>query len=100
MEKKCLMINNEHLAFEELLAFTAIEDLSDENKELSSRVYKHLRSCADCRRVLDGIADFTYALGREEEMIGFELSFASGEDDDKDGMFEDEDDFDCFTDRR
>lgn len=97
------MISKEHLAFEELLAFSAIEDLSEESMELSSRVYAHLRVCADCRRVLDGVSDFTYSIGKEAELTGFERSFASGEEDEDEDDFDfddSDDDFDSFTDRR
>ena len=71
------MINNEHLEFEELLLFSTIDGLSDENKELAARVWGHLRSCAECRRTLDGIQNFSYALDREQAMEGYGRSLAS-----------------------
>ena len=71
------MINNEHLELEELLAFSTIDDLSDENKELAAKVYKHLRSCADCRRALSGINDFHYSLEKESKTEYYGRSLAS-----------------------
>ena len=71
------MINNEHLELEELLNFSTIDDLSNENKELAAKVYKHLRSCAACRRVLSGINDFHYSLEKESKTEYYGRSLAS-----------------------
>lgn len=71
------MINNEHLELEELLNFSTIDDLSNENKELAAKVYKHLRSCAACRRVLGGINDFHYSLEKESKTEYYGRSLAS-----------------------
>ena len=46
----------EHLTFETVVDFLAINDLSEESLELSKKVNGHIRSCEQCRKLVQSMS--------------------------------------------